>query len=198
MKEILDKCESQPVTESFVNINESDIELRQEKSLIIQVRVRTKSSPEQSIEKWEIAGEVDLVTNKPKNKEALGSAISILLRKKEMDRRKISEAVQSLMHLDTSKDVFAVSGTIRTVAMEQFGSAFKIISGDMLLSQADVTISTTGGDNRGEFRVLSFSSKKEDSIANFLVHLPITEEWNSVSMADYMISSASTDEAPEH
>ena len=196
MKAILEACKEQPVSESYINLADGGLELRQESALVLQVRVRSKTSP-LNLEKWESAGEINLETAKPKSKTALGSSLSILLRQKEVDRRKVTEAAQALVHLETAKDVFVVVGSKREVSLGDFGSAWKIISGDMVITQSDITITTAGGESRGEHRLLVLASKKENSIINFAKHLPRQEDWICASMAEFLVSSGPHEEVIE-
>lgn len=186
METILQQQGNDDFEECIINVGDSDIEVLQEKSLLIQVWVRSKTSQE-CVEKWEQAGEIDLRSKKPKSKAELGYAFSNLLRQKEVDRRKVAEAVQALIHLDTPKNVFVVKGKRKQIHFDKFGSAFKIISGDMVITQSDLTITSVGGDSRGSYRFIQVCSKKEASIANFIQRLPCNEEWITCSISELLL-----------
>lgn len=186
MENILQQQPNNDFEECIINVGDSDIEVLQEVPLLMKVWVRSKTS-QQCVEKWEQAGEIDLRVKKPKSKAELGYAFSNLLRQKEVDRRKVSEAVQALLHLDTAKNVFVIKGKRKQIHFEKFGSAFKIISGDMVITQSDLTINSVGGDSRGSFRFIQVCSKKEASIANFIQRLPCNEEWITCSISEFLL-----------
>lgn len=191
MQETIDNIPEESFEECFINLNDGDIELKQEKPLVIQVRVRSKASQGSCIEKWEYAGEINMETNKPKNKSVLGDAFSNLLRQKEVDRRKISEAVEALLNLNTSKDVFLIQGKRKKISLEQFGSAFKVISGDMAISQASISITSVSGESKGKYRFIEISSKKESSISNFISNFTSKDNWITCAVPELILDESS-------
>jgi len=187
MKQILEEQKYEEFEECYINVNDGDIEVRQEKPLVMQVWVRSKASPDLCVEKWDFAGEIDMQKNKPNSKAELGYSFSNLLRQREVDRRKVSEAVDSLLNLDTSKNVFVIKGKRRKIHFEQFGSAFKIMSGDMTITQAEIVINSVGGDSKGPHRFVQICSKKEASIANFIARFPHNDEWVTCSISEFLL-----------
>ena len=187
MQPIISKQSSENFEHCYINVNDSDIEVLQEKPLVMQVWVRSKSSQEHCVEKWELAGDINLQQNKPNSKAELGYSFSNLLRQKEVDRRKVSEAVEALMNLDTARNVFVFKGTRKRVAFEEFGSSFKIISGDMVIVQSNVEITSVGGESKGKHRFIQITSKKEASIANFVAKFPHSDDWTVCSASEFLL-----------
>ena len=152
----------------------------------ISVRVRTRSKHGTGAEKWEIAGEITLESKQPITKKLLCLSLSNLLRQKEVDRRKVVEVVEYLQSLTPPTDVFVIQGTKKVLSLEKFGSSFKIISGDMLLEQSDVTITSMNGESKGKFRCVEISANKESCVTAFVANFVPASDWITSSIPEFI------------
>jgi len=131
---------------------------------VLAVRTRCEQNPASLQESWtDTVGELMLSGEHNKRDVCLGM-IKALARSPTagLSVRRAKRMVASLDHFDTQRDTYQVVGQQRQLNFSDLGTVFKVLSGDMTITQTDFTLYGPKHQRCGRYRSLQFRCTKPE------------------------------------
>jgi hypothetical protein len=131
---------------------------------VLAVRTRCERNQASLHESWtDTVGELMLSSEHKKREVCLGM-IKALARSPTalLSVRRAKRMVAGLDSFDTQRDTYQVVGLQRELHFSDLGTVFKVLSGDMVITQIDFTLYGPNHERRGRYRSLHLRSTKPE------------------------------------
>eukprot|EP01102_Stenamoeba_stenopodia_P017186 TRINITY_DN6125_c0_g1_i2.p1 TRINITY_DN6125_c0_g1~~TRINITY_DN6125_c0_g1_i2.p1 ORF type:complete len:684 (-),score=130.82 TRINITY_DN6125_c0_g1_i2:140-2191(-) len=179
----LQRSAEEPFSEYYINIGSADAFISVSQDLNAQFHITPKESG--NVKFW-ISGESFPLSSSLNKKSLLRNIKSSVVNNLVVLRR-VNALTPKIERVNPTKDTIQVRGKRKQVSFGDFGNALRVLSGNLIVGQADIEIVGEGNNVLGNYKTIYLRSSKGDFLTEFVkTNIKVEPTWNLISIPELL------------